>query len=326
MDNSDINLQDQVNIDNLPLSKMQRALLITDGSVTRLLEVFSNAPVGVRTICQKVIPAPSEAAENLNILPGDEVNYREVDLYNKNNQEILIHAISYAPLSRLPENAIMRLMKEDEPIGYIMRDEMMESRREILSVNKVLPDQNGYKFYKNQPNISYFSRLYRIIHDNHPIFLIKEMMPEDLFSERQSVEIRTPSRLHIGLIDMNGSSGRVDGGAGITLDNPGFHITISESESFSLTSSNPDIEHSITSIINRLKMNGLYIPPVHIHVHNSIPFHCGLGSGTQIALGIAAGISAFQEDPRSDDELISLSGRGGTSGIGSKAFFMEDYW
>lgn len=301
------------------LSKSQRALLVTDGSVTRLLEAFGDAPVGVRTLMQKIIPASSEIAENLEIEPGDDVNYREVHLYNKNDDRILVHAISYAPLAHLPAGAITRLMKEDEPIGKIMRDEKMESRREILSIQKTsLPSQYWNKDDSVQ---SCLSRSYRIIHNTHPIFYIEEHIPFSLFSDRKTVRIITPSRIHIGLIDMNGSGGRVDGGAGITLEDPGFEFIFSESDSLTITSRKPDVACVIQPILDKLIKNGLPVPPVHIHIEQSIPFHSGLGSGTQAALGIAAGIRAMMDQQIMADELVKISGRGGTSGVGIRAFF-----
>ena len=35
-----------------------------------------------------------------------------------------------------------------------------------------------------------------------------------------SLVLRTPARLHFGLIDMNGEIGRIDGGVGLALDSP----------------------------------------------------------------------------------------------------------
>ncbi|HOJ95425.1 MAG TPA: beta-ribofuranosylaminobenzene 5'-phosphate synthase [Methanospirillum sp.] len=302
------------------LTKPERALLITDGSVTRLLEAFGNAPVGVRTIQQNILPVPEKIAEFLEISPGDDVNFREVDLYNKNDGRVLIHAISYAPLKHLPTGAITRLIKEDEPIGMIMRDEKMESRREILSIRKITHPSDDHR--QNTREKFQLSRSYRIIHNSRPIFYIEEQIPLPLFTEDTTIKVITPSRLHIGLLDMNGGGGRVDGGAGITLADPGFIFEISKSDAFSLTSEEREVAHQVQPILDKLIMNGLSIPPVHIHIQQSIPFHSGLGSGTQAALGIAAGIGAMTEQKLSAEELIALSGRGGTSGIGIRAFFM----
>ena len=41
-------------------------------------------------------------------------------------------------------------------------------------------------------------------------------------------QIITPSRLHMGLIDLNGQLGRVDGGFGMALDFPRFVIDFSD--------------------------------------------------------------------------------------------------
>lgn len=315
-----LELIQQIENESCVLTKPERALLITDGSVTRLLEAFINAPVGVRTVQQNIIPASEKIAEYLEILPGEDVNFREVYLYNKNNDRLLIHAISYAPLKHLPPGAMTRLMNEDEPIGFIMRDEKMESRREILSVQKTsLPSQYWNKDDRVQ---SCLSRSYRIIHNTQPIFYIEEHIPVSLFSDRKTIRIITPSRIHIGLIDMNGSGGRVDGGAGITLEDPRFEFIISESDILKITSREPDVACMIQPILDKLTQNGLPVPPVHIHIEQSIPFHSGLGSGTQAALGIAAGIKAMMDQHIKADELISLSGRGGTSGVGTHAFFM----
>lgn len=44
------------------------------------------------------------------------------------------------------------------------------------------------------------------------------------------IEITTPSRLHITLIGLNASIGRVDGGIGLALKEPGFRITAERSD------------------------------------------------------------------------------------------------
>ena len=38
--------------------------------------------------------------------------------------------------------------------------------------------------------------------------------------------IRTPARIHITLLDLNGSYGRIDGGIGFSIQNPQFILEI----------------------------------------------------------------------------------------------------
>ena len=43
--------------------------------------------------------------------------------------------------------------------------------------------------------------------------------------------IRTPARIHITLLDLNGSYGRIDGGIGFSLQNPQFILESTQTES-----------------------------------------------------------------------------------------------
>lgn len=303
-----------------PLSNAQRALLTTDGSITRLLEVFCKGPVSVRTVCQEVIRASEDVAQELEIKQGEEVNHRVVDLFNQSNNTTLIHAVSYTPLMRLPDGARSRLMNADEPIGIILRDEKIESRRELISVHYSGCHPWNPEKSNTIPSGPYLSRKYRIIHNNLPLFFIEEMMPVDLFSGPREITIRTPSRIHLGLLDMNGSLGRVDGGAGITLEDPGFDICVSESDILQVSISDKSLSDRVLSILTRIEQNGYTIPPMRITIAGSIPFHCGLGSGTQLALALATGVAYLNRKNSPPDEIISMTGRGGTSGIGVRAF------
>ena len=52
---------------NVPLSKWQSLLLMTDGSVTTLLEVLTGKPVVVKTLLQQVVRADTERAAALDV-------------------------------------------------------------------------------------------------------------------------------------------------------------------------------------------------------------------------------------------------------------------
>jgi len=58
------------------------------------------------------------------------------------------------------------------------------------------------------------------------------------------IEVVTPSRLHITLIDLNGSLGRIDGGVGLTLDFPSVKINAREDDELAV-SGNTTFENRI---------------------------------------------------------------------------------
>ena len=62
------------------------------------------------------------------------------------------------------------------------------------------------------------------------------------------LKITTPSRLHLTLIDMNASIGRVDGSIGITLDNPAIKIESQKSDIIEITGCSEHIDRMGNSV------------------------------------------------------------------------------
>ncbi len=130
------------------------------------------------------------------------------------------------------------------------------------------------------------------------------------------LKITTPSRLHLTLIDMNASIGRVDGGIGITLDEPVISIRAQKSDNIEITGNS---EHA-----ERMRISAAALLPegdgIHISIEKDYPSHIGLGSGTQAALAAAMAVNKIYNLGLSVYELAIKVWRGGTSGIGVAAF------
>jgi beta-ribofuranosylaminobenzene 5'-phosphate synthase len=167
---------------SLKLSKAQRLLLVTDGSVTTLLEVLTGKPIVVRTLLQQVVEADAERASALDVEEGDNLNYRVVVLKNDDDDQPLIYAESYTPIARLQKEFRHDLMKADIPIGRIMNQRKIESRREIRRtetfVNEELSELFGVA--RNQPLLS---RTYDIISHDMVLMQITETFPSTRFAQ-----------------------------------------------------------------------------------------------------------------------------------------------
>jgi len=139
------------------------------------------------------------------------------------------------------------------------------------------------------------------------------------------VVVTTPSRLHFALIDLNGSLGRIDGGVGLSLNYPCFEIIAEPSEKIDIVGSDsqPFLARA-KKIIDILKAkivsSGFNFDGVSLEIAQAIPPHTGLGSGTQLSLGIATAICKLYDFDLSVEEAALLTGRGGTSGVGVAAF------
>jgi len=300
------------------LSPMQKILLGTDGSVTTLLENALDCEVTVHTLSQEVVPAGKQAAASLGISEGEQVNHRIVTLNQGENGKVLLYATSDTPLSRLEPSFKDDLMRADIPIGRIMRMHQIESRRELDDVRVCRAGTNVSSILGTFRHEPLLSRRYRIITGKEPLISIRETFPYCNFTEEASVIIEAPARIHMGLIDMNGSSGRVDGGIGLSLEDPAVVVEAKRSDEIVVRGENENtgrIKKTAEQVLAALGIQG----GAEITLHRTYPGHIGLGSGTQVSLATARAICELYR-PLPVREIAAIAGRGGTSGIGTAAF------
>ncbi len=133
----------------------------------------------------------------------------------------------------------------------------------------------------------------------------------------QTVSVKAPARLHLGFLDMHGGLGRQFGSLGLCLSDISTHITAKKSDDIVIhgPSSQRGTEY-VSRIFNALKIQG----GVNITIHEAIPEHAGLGSGTQLALAIGIAIAKLYGAKKSIREVAALMKRGARSGIGIGAF------
>jgi beta-RFAP synthase len=132
-----------------------------------------------------------------------------------------------------------------------------------------------------------------------------------------SVTVTASARLHLGFLDLNGELGRRFGSIGLAIDRPRTSLTIRRAAT--LTVDGPEAERAsrhLVQLASRLGLNSAY----HLAIHEAIPAHAGLGSGTQLALAIAAALRRLEGLPRDDLSDALLLHRGARSGIGLGLF------
>lgn len=131
------------------------------------------------------------------------------------------------------------------------------------------------------------------------------------------VEVVTPSRIHMALIDLNASIGRMDGGLGLALDYPRLRLTAARSGD--IRADGPDKERIASAVKKVLRHIGAE-GGAELRVRESYPQHVGLGSGTQLALAAGCAAARLYGVDLAPREAARIVGRGGTSGIGVAAF------
>lgn len=121
----------------------------------------------------------------------------------------------------------------------------------------------------------------------------------------------------MGFVDLHGGEGRRYGSLGLALEGPFTRLRLSRN--CGVAAEGPDAGRAAryaTSLAERFDLRD----GVRIDVEEAIPPHAGLGSGTQLALAVGAGMAKlFALDVRTF-EIASALDRGTRSGLGIGLF------
>lgn len=132
-----------------------------------------------------------------------------------------------------------------------------------------------------------------------------------------AVTVSCTARLHMGFLDLNGGLGRRFGSIGLALDAPRTRVTIRRAAETG--ASGPERARAGRYLEKMAAHLGL--PGGHaLTVEAAMPPHSGLGSGTQLALAVAAALRRLHGMPLDPGADALLLGRGGRSGIGIALF------
>jgi beta-ribofuranosylaminobenzene 5'-phosphate synthase len=134
---------------------------------------------------------------------------------------------------------------------------------------------------------------------------------------KKSATVAVAARLHLGFLDLNGGLGRRYGSLGLALDWPETVLELGRANADE--ASGPQSERAL-GLVRRLA-ELLRLPVCHrIVMREAIPAHAGLGSGTQLALAVAAAVRTLHGlalDVGADALALDRAAR---SGLGTGLF------
>jgi chorismate-pyruvate lyase len=156
----------------LPLAGLPpflRALLVTDGTVTKILEAYFWEPVAVDTLAQDLKIAERDIPW-VEVAAGDQVLVRQAQLRGTDSGKVYATAFSVIRTERIPPAFRQRLIDREIGIGVLIRDSGLESYREVMEIGAEDVDTQAIGDDR-------VFRTYRIIIDGVPVILITETFP-----------------------------------------------------------------------------------------------------------------------------------------------------
>jgi beta-ribofuranosylaminobenzene 5'-phosphate synthase len=132
-----------------------------------------------------------------------------------------------------------------------------------------------------------------------------------------AVTVCCTARLHLGFFDPGGGTGRRFGSFGLSLDQPATRLIARHADETRVSGPEQDrVARYLAAMRAHLGSAAHYA----IEIVQAMPPHAGLGSGTQLALAVAAALRRLEglpDDPRGDAQRLE---RGARSGIGIGLF------
>ncbi|MBM4094486.1 MAG: GHMP kinase, partial [Planctomycetes bacterium] len=136
-----------------------------------------------------------------------------------------------------------------------------------------------------------------------------------------TVRVQAPARIHFGLLSF-GDAGRQYGGVGLMIEEPAVRLALCPASRFELAG---EVIQRVAECVRRWSdaHHLASLPACRLEVVAAPPEHVGLGSGTQLAYSVAAGLDALTgRGAPQPAELARTMGRGRRSAVGSYGFVL----
>ncbi len=131
------------------------------------------------------------------------------------------------------------------------------------------------------------------------------------------VTVTVPARLHLGFFDLHGGLGRRFGSIGVAISDLHTRVAIERASATEIAGPESDrVERYLAMMQRDLGLVGNH----RITILETVPAHAGLGSGTQLALAVAAAVRRLHDLPLDVAADAIRLDRGARSGAGVGLF------
>ena len=165
------------------LSLFQKVLLVTDGTVTQLVELYTGESIRVKKIENQIVNTqhvPADVQARLQTTSNNSLLKRIILLCG--DTKSYIYAESYFVMERLPADMRIKLETTNIPIGLLWREAKLETHREIIEYRR---ERNAAVALHLgiDDNSELLSRTYMLYTSGKPMGVITEKFPAGYFGE-----------------------------------------------------------------------------------------------------------------------------------------------
>lgn len=167
--------------DIFKLSPFQRIILISNGTLTKLLENLVREQLTVIKLHEQ-IETNEDEIPFLDLAAKNSVIHRKICLQGQNTGTNWLYAESVIVPERLPPLFRSDLLESETPIGKLWSKHKVETFKELLPPFEEPAEQLAIHF-KMSPEHLLLGRTYRVFSHQQPIMMLTEKFPSHYFTE-----------------------------------------------------------------------------------------------------------------------------------------------
>lgn len=157
------------------LDPLLRVLLVTDGTVTAILEAAFLESIRVVKLTQEIVKATTTSHALLNPSAGEAIVERRVLLRGVASGRNYVYAESLIAVGRMRPAFGSLLFDSNTPLGQLWLDQKLETYKEIIGMHGAAGGSAAQYFESDGSGI--LIRKYRIYSSGIPVMIISEHFP-----------------------------------------------------------------------------------------------------------------------------------------------------
>ncbi len=165
------------------LGLFQKILLTTDGTVTRLLELYTGEKIKVQKLEQNI--RVGNVSPILNYNEEGPILYRRILLCGRVNK--YVYAESALVFERLSRDIQYGLLETDIPIGLMWKQEKTDMYREVIEC-KIESCEKASAALGQDLDVPLLARTYLVFSERQPFGVITEKFPVTFFTDKEMID------------------------------------------------------------------------------------------------------------------------------------------
>ncbi len=172
---SALDILERTGVEPGALTQLQRILVVTDGTLSDILEAAALERIRLVKLSQETVPS-TRSDDWLRPARGEKFLARKILLQGSRTGTNYVYAESVIALDRLPPRFDDELVRSNTPLGQLWLEHRLETFKELLELRYERADERS-KHFNCDVSAMLLARTYGVFSAGVPVMTITEFFP-----------------------------------------------------------------------------------------------------------------------------------------------------